>query len=301
MPQFVNTWHLPPLYCFCLMTSPLGILKYLKWSWKTDYWRLQRHKFAKKRGVGRVWDGGSITAWKPWMMGKFEVLWHSEAVLLLTVFVTMRHLTIDIHWHFTINGLFLNQYGKQPALQLEPKTEYDDIWCVSFMTWGRKRMSLQKGNTPHEWDTHHAMCFPFSHNQSCYLTRGKVLFCRLGSRPLVGGFSDLSFAWGEVSQKTCQSWFSGSWNPDELLLSKMACFFSSEPMIVGERVFHVYNRSWSNMFLAFTSHAVMLQRGVAVGTQWESSKSLNQCVVSKVFYVSNFIWSPLPVEMIQFV
>lgn len=61
-------------------------------------------------------------------MGKFEVLWkicHFEAVLLLSVFATMRHLTIDIHGHFTINGLFLNQYGKQPALQMEPKTKYD--------------------------------------------------------------------------------------------------------------------------------------------------------------------------------
>ena len=63
------------------------------------------------------------------MMGKFEVLWkicHFEAVLLLSVFATMRHLTIDIHGHFTINSL-LNQYGKQPALQLEPKPKDDDI------------------------------------------------------------------------------------------------------------------------------------------------------------------------------
>lgn len=30
MPQSVNTWHLPPLYCFCLMTSPLGILNDLE-------------------------------------------------------------------------------------------------------------------------------------------------------------------------------------------------------------------------------------------------------------------------------
>lgn len=71
-------------------------------------------------------------------------------------------------------------------------------------------------------------------------------------------------------------------------------------MIVGERVFHVIGLE--AIIIAFTtSHAVMLQRGVAVGTQWESSKSLNQGVVSKVLYVYNFICSPLPVEMIQFV
>lgn len=63
----------------------------------------------------------------------------------------------------------------------------------------------------------------------------------------------------------------------------MACFFSSEPMIVGKRVFHVIGLE--AIAIAFTIHAVMLQRGVAVGTQWESSKSLNQGVDSKVLYV----------------